>query len=209
MEGEMGSDIHLRLEVMRDGAWTGVPIERPDWRENGDTRPDPEGRNYSVFALLADVRNGSGFAGCKIFDPIEAPLAWRGLPDGVDPEGSPWLGEHSFTWATVAELKALDWDMVFHEYGVLSALEYNEWLASGDTAPQSWSGDVDGPGVRKISAESLRADRAPDDRNLYIRAEWDRRAVAESGFRRWLDTLTEEQLGVPLDRARVLMGFDS
>ena len=45
---------------------------------------DPGGRNYNLFAFLAGVRNGSGFAGSYRHEPIEPLFAGRGLPPDLD-----------------------------------------------------------------------------------------------------------------------------
>lgn len=67
----MGCDIHLTVEAFRDGSWRCVPNDCGDWYDN---------RNYDVFAILADVRNGSGFAGVSTGEGF-APIApRRGIP---------------------------------------------------------------------------------------------------------------------------------
>lgn len=94
----MGCDIHPHVEVRRNGIW-----EHHDWRaplvegtyNDGSPRTNYDAlfvhplyisRNYNLFAILADVRNGYGFAGVKTGDrykPISEP---RGLPDDASPE---------------------------------------------------------------------------------------------------------------------------
>lgn len=44
------------------------------------------GRNYNLFAILADVHNGYGFAGCDTGDPFVPIAPPRGLPDDVTQE---------------------------------------------------------------------------------------------------------------------------
>lgn len=94
----MGCDIH------------GVAQER--WGEQGtwyNDIPVEDGRNYALFAALADVRNYGGIT------PIDQP---RGLPadfevnaqGGVEAmygQANVWMGEHSFTWFTLDEL--IEW----------------------------------------------------------------------------------------------------
>ena len=69
----MGCDIHLYVERKVPGiGW--VSLEDPNEHYNGLTN-----RNYSIFAILANVRNGRGFAGIVTgtgFNPISEP---RGL----------------------------------------------------------------------------------------------------------------------------------
>ncbi|GAI60500.1 unnamed protein product, partial [marine sediment metagenome] len=86
----MGCDIHLFVEKRVGGNW--VPADKwvPDKEsEDKDALMVPygnryyDGRNYHLFAILADVRNNFGFAGIDRgdqFNPISDP---RGLPQDV------------------------------------------------------------------------------------------------------------------------------
>lgn len=93
----MGCDIHFYVEVKKDDKWMfydreakyvkevdedGYRWKNDDWCES----PMYVGRNYNLFSILADVRNGRGFAGCDTGDgfvPIGPP---RGVPNDVSPE---------------------------------------------------------------------------------------------------------------------------
>lgn len=110
----MGCDIHLQVERRVNGVWERVPHPlRPcddeyctDGKYNEKTpNPDRHGedhfhcggtgsymtdfyhdRNYDVFGILADVRNGRGFAGSDTGDgfiPISLP---KGLPPDLSDE---------------------------------------------------------------------------------------------------------------------------
>jgi hypothetical protein len=108
----MGCDIHLYVERRTDSGWEHVPDHSDDWR---DTANWYSTRNYNLFAILADVRNGHGFAGIKTGDgfiPIDYP---RGLPADVstkvDAECVEWgIDGHSHSHLTIAEILAFDWD---------------------------------------------------------------------------------------------------
>lgn len=105
----MGCDIHLYLERKNGNRWERVPDPiRECWRCDGTGKYGPSvreefigkpcglcdgtgkraehwyhNRNYNTFAILADVRNGHGFAGCDTgngFNPIAMP---RGIPGDV------------------------------------------------------------------------------------------------------------------------------
>ena len=68
----MGTDIHSIAQVNRDGRWQTVAIGI-----------DGDQRSYNTFAMLANVRNGYGFAGCRTstgFPVIHEP---RGLPEDL------------------------------------------------------------------------------------------------------------------------------
>lgn len=65
----MGTDIHSIAQVRRNGSWETVAI---------GVCGDP--RSYNTFAMLADVRNGRGFAGIKTSDGFPYIHKPRGLP---------------------------------------------------------------------------------------------------------------------------------
>lgn len=140
----MGTDIHLRVQGKRGEAWEYVTIKPfpayGDDDHSWDTGPDV--CNYAVFALLAGVRNGTGFAGVRTHSPVKPAFAGRGLPDGVTEEegeeeipnaGSDDMGDHSFTHATLSELRAVDWATPFVYSNGTRALEdceFRLWLTS-------------------------------------------------------------------------------
>lgn len=114
----MGCDEHLFIEV-RDPLrerWVVVPPEPTDedwshlpgvdgWIPSFEERNAWDlGRNYGAYAQLADVRADD-----------DDPPPWfqaRGIPDDLSSElcgahaVSECLGEHSFTWGTLAEMRA-------------------------------------------------------------------------------------------------------
>ena len=107
----MGCDIHLHVEQRSaDGTWAPLPHSYST-------------RNYRLFAALAGVRNGTGFAGCDLGDPIEPIAAPRGLPadvsDEVQAESDEWdIDGHTHSWLTAGELLAHDWDMTVVNRGL-------------------------------------------------------------------------------------------
>jgi hypothetical protein len=121
----MGCDIHLIVQARRDGVWEDVVLnldEEVEYDEFNDSFW--ESQSYATFALLADVRNDPADG----ITPISTP---RGLPDDFEcqddrrPSTRPIeagrligdverngkdLGEHSHSWVTLAELKAVPAD---------------------------------------------------------------------------------------------------
>lgn len=89
----MGCDIHIRAEIKSESGWEPISDFAPfDWRQ------------YGMYGFLANVRNYSAVP------PISTP---RGLPDGLpagDYEGDSYLGYHSHSWLSVAELLAFNYD---------------------------------------------------------------------------------------------------
>ena len=147
----MGCDIHIWAEIQQinkktdEKFWMMVgsifknPYYRPEgvpntWNEPLTKHPY-SGRNYDLFAMLADVRNGRGFAGCitgEGFTPIDDP---RGVPedasydykDEVERYG---VDGHSHSWFTLQELLDYDWEgQTSVLYGVVDRKNYDTSLS--------------------------------------------------------------------------------
>lgn len=91
-----------------------------------------DNRNYDVFAILADVRNGRGFAGVKTgegFVPISEP---KGLPSNVSEEvkkeSDYWEGDgHSHSYLTLQDLLTYDWHgQKTKKAGMVTKISYYE-----------------------------------------------------------------------------------
>lgn len=188
----MGADIHLFMEMHnpKTKKWTIVPgpIETC-WFCGGtkkiecDDKPEPcwkcrgkgrcrmswfDGRNYDLFAILADVRNGYGFAGVPTgegFKPIAKP---RGVPkdasSGYKHEVEQWDGDgHSHTYHTLKHLQDYDWDgQRTIKRGVVSLAEYKQWKdkcakAGKMVNPDSWCSAISGPGLTFIKTDQADA----------------------------------------------------
>jgi hypothetical protein len=109
-------------------------------------------RNYTVFAALADVRNGRGFAGVYTHDPITPISLPRGIPDDITPETRSILSdEHSGTWLGLDEVMHHDWGEAMRVGGVVDLDQYRVFVQQG--RPDSWCGDVSGGAVVKVSME--------------------------------------------------------
>lgn len=146
----MGTDIHVHVEVRRNNKWEykmGLELDR----------------NYDLFAMLADVRNGTGFAGIVTgegFNPISKP---KGLPKDVSAEvqerAEYWDGDaHSHSYLTTQELKEYDWNQKTKKRGVITLAEFKR--IEGKGAPQSWFAAVSGPGTIYI--------QSPADKHLIL-----------------------------------------
>lgn len=178
----MGCDIHLFVERKVDGKWISADKWTPyPYREEGDVKQfwvayDDRfyrDRNYDLFGMLANVRNGVWGDG---FNPIAAP---KGLPCDVSPEVkreySDW-GEdgHSHSWLTLAELKAYDWEgqKTIHR-GWVDAEQFQVFEAAGK--PKSYSASVSGMSVRHISNDLMREviQAGISQRSLYTQVEWE------------------------------------
>lgn len=188
----MGCDIHNIWEALNPetGDWEAIYVSNPDewetkrlkWRtedrkEAGMEIPkgvtlEYNGRNYNVFAILANVRNGRGTAGCKTGEGFEPLTKKRGVPDDASPEfremSEAWgVDGHSHTWVTLAELLDTGWQLkTTMLYGIISSKEYIAWReknagVENPEGPGSYCGGVSGPRVHvitDISAEKLIAE---------------------------------------------------
>lgn len=225
----MGCDIHICIQRQAvDGSWQEIPhqADRSAWLKTWKSiegyalAPEHfESRNYDLFGILANVRNGSGFAG------ITTGLGWpsiapeRGWPEGFDPEavapypgyefeGPRFMGDHSHTWVSLEELKAFDWSQGTTLYGVISAEEFEK--LGPDKRPESWSGGIAGPGIETYDIptylEMKRIGR-PMAPRPHVRTSWRNTAAEATGWPEhvlpWLEKLAD---GRPL---RLVIGFDS
>lgn len=94
----MGCDIHIIAETKKNGKWNINKEEvfiNPYYKEDGEYdwqktkfQADPDGgRRYDWFSILADVRNGYGFAGISTGDGFDVIAQPKGLPDDLSAEG--------------------------------------------------------------------------------------------------------------------------
>lgn len=164
----MGCDIHFYVERKVDGKWLSADRWTPNEYANDEGEPPfcveyhdhfYTGRNYSLFGILANVRNGVGFAGCDTgdgFKPIAMP---KDLPSDVSPEvkaeSDRWgCDGHSHSWFTLAELRAYDWKgQVTKHRGWIDAWNFVLWQRNGK--PFMWSGGISGQMVEHVSNQRM------------------------------------------------------
>lgn len=194
----MGSDIHLYVEHRHDGRWRSVHrfVE-----EQYDGEPylrckDPwyTERNYHVFAILADVRNGYGFAGVPTGDgfvPISKP---RGLPHDCDPRirqlSDQWGDDgHSHSWLTLDEIVRYDWTQQTRLYGMINGphwLKWNLWRRSAGLGPEFYVADVSGADIEHVSVSEM------EQRIRDLRSRYPSDGV---GWRKAFEQEVDQQLG--------------
>ena len=160
----MGTDICMFAERRKNGVWERVgdvfkydyyqpknPIS--EWNKPFTNHPY-HARSYDLFAILADVRNGSGFAGCLTgtrFEPISEP---KGYPEDMSFIEDDFYGGHSASWLTLKELRDYDWEQTVQHYGVVSEDVYKEYRKSGNV-PNSWSGGVWGRNIVTVDESTM------------------------------------------------------
>lgn len=154
----MGCDIHFYVERRENGCWVTADTWEKDEVFVGELTVTHEdkfysGRNYNLFAILANVRNGSGFAGVKTGDGFNYIAEPRGIPDDASSlyksETFRWGGNgHSHSWLTVQELMDFNWTQVSVLQGVVDLRNWARWKLFG--RPEEYSGGVFGRSIRTI-----------------------------------------------------------
>lgn len=219
----MGCDIHLKVQSrQKDGTWKLVPAPKDiEWHNEWDRKYKKwfGNRNYDAFAILADVRNGTGFAGVVTGErliPISSEL--RGLPKGTrNANGS--FGDHSFHWLTLQEL--LDyphWDAMRSVRGVVSASEYARTFRGKprlvNVGPATYSNFISGGGITTYEEKDYLAlgDKAPIE-NTYVGIEWPESYSCSAGllYSHFMPSLKKwaDDHSTPYEFVRIVFGFDS
>lgn len=227
----MGADIHMYAEVRKPGGWekVGREFRNPYYRPNEKTTVASDGyvwnaekiehpydgRNYVVFAFLADVRNGTGFAGIPYGNRIEPLAAPRGLPDDVSAEvladSDYWDADgHSHSWFTLRELQGANYDVGRVNIGVVEAKHWEATLEQGEP-PHEWCGSTVGPGIVTVPEDYYRSARAAGtldpEKRYFVQTSWPSKLADDlESFRDSMKQL--EPLGAP-DDVRVVFWFDN
>lgn len=166
----MGCDIHTTWEIRRNGKWKNLDTweaeehdgEAVYWNQNG---PEIiEGRNYSLFGMLANVRNGYGFAGVDTGDSL-VPIAMpKGSPSDAAPETARFMDSyesdgHSHSYLTLQELLAYDFTRTVKCRGCVSAAEFFRWdgyWRNRGESPGSYCGAVGGGNIKMLTEDEMR-----------------------------------------------------
>jgi len=162
-----GCDIYLYAEKKVDGEWQfqGKAVKDEDGWMNVIGPSFYDDRNYNLFAILADVRNGRGFAGVKTgegFVPIDQP---RGTPEDASETYrqlvKSWDSDgHSHSYFTLRELLDYDWTQTTQLQGLVSLVEWRRWnqfYRKEGYGPDNYCSMVSGQGVKHISSEEADA----------------------------------------------------
>lgn len=231
----MGCDIHAGIEVNDGDGWKPVMFPNPyhgKWDGEDEMTPDLHlERNYSAFSILADVRNGRGFAGCDTGDGFVPIAERRGLPDDAHPLtlDKACDGDHSPTWLSAEEILAYDWTRKTKRRGWVAAVAFEEWdrMKKYEPRPPDWCGGVMGAGVQHVSQEEMRRrvkdvkEQFPGDWNkaqeaikaqlahTYCQIEWEEPYTRAAG-QLWLETVPLlMKLRAQHKQVRIVMNFDS
>lgn len=186
----MGTDIHILVEEKVDGKWIPMEGSFEIESEDGSYYIGPYGtdfyfgRDYNSFAILADVRNGFGFAGCDTGDGFEIIDRPRGIP--VDASEvfkevcEMWEGDaHSHSYFYLKELK--EWEekaknLTTKHRGFITLNSFKERLKNNETgAPTgSYCGGVSGKDVVLLDEKTAESFTDKEqDKSYYVQIEWE------------------------------------
>lgn len=157
----MGTDIHFYVEH-RD-SWSRPWRTADTWTDKyGEGKDDVyhdesfyRGRNYDLFSILANVRNGRGFAGSYTgegFVPMNEPRDW---PDDLCPELKNIEGDidHTPSWCTLREIMDYDWTQETAKSGVVNLEQWARWMSLGQ--PVEWASMISGPQIIQPDVEEV------------------------------------------------------
>jgi hypothetical protein len=242
----MGCDIHMWAEIRKRDKWESTEdvfdneyydpkreskVDSDGYEWNAEKTDQPyTGRNYGLFGILADVRNGRGFAGCDLGDKKNIIAEPKGIPEDASVKvkaGAFDYGEdgHSHSWFTLKELQDFDWKQTALLRGIVDPEGYIEFTKKGK--PQSYCGDVSGHKVQKITNEEMddylksdtyklhkKLQKSNNHKELnwqqsfYTKVGWEE-SYKESVGTHWFEVLKNlKKLGKPED-VRIVFFFDN
>lgn len=233
----MGTDIHIICQVKKDNIWINNPIkifknssyrfysdklpkDRPEWAREKYTTDPPNDRHYDWFAVLANVRNGTGFAGIITgdgFNYIDEP---RGFPpmfyidsDYITPEGI-WLGYHSHSYINLEELETFDWNQVTTKRGSIPIDCYKSLRNTGNS-PSAYAGACTGPGIVTVNERTaddiLDGIKSIEAREIYVDYTWP--VIYKDIFDYEITNIIKPMIRLrdeyQFEDVRIVFGFDS
>ncbi|MBC2174791.1 hypothetical protein [Listeria booriae] len=196
----MGCDIHAFVEVKnkKSGKWN-------TYLEADGGLPEYIGRNYDLYAILANVRNGYGFAGIDTGDGFECISKPRGVPFDASEtylsQVEEWGSDgHSHSFLTLAELQSFDWEgKKTNHRGYLRQRDYKHYKETGEL--RYLCDDVSGVNVVKVNNDTMEKVingtlQGGSDTDFYTQIQWEE-SYAES-----CDYFLKKQLPILVDLAR-------
>ena len=225
----MGCDIHGVLQRKEDGKWITYAEGWPN-------------RNYRFFGLLANVRNGYGPAGVETGDAIKPIAEPRGLPKGYkwgdhvnlpenfrwffdgmreyhEKEKRYWLGDHSWSFVTGAELMELDLTKKIKCIGVLTKADFDKWedniLKYREKMNFEYCGGVWGQNIVVMDEsqyiERKKTGTLPEGKEIHVKTWWNERYAEAFGWEvmEWFYEIAKDCLKFGPKNIRFVFGFDN
>jgi hypothetical protein len=206
----MGTDIHTVVQVRKGDQWVTVKKSVAD------------DRNYQIFSILADIRNGYGFAGCPTGDAVTPISEPRGLPDdfGRDNDGrheDHYMGDHSFSWLLLSEMNDYANHNALLSVGKTGVLTLEHYLAIRELGPNAqpleWCGSVVGRDIVTLSVDEIEKGFAKNTPMLpgkvYVQYDWTVNLIKSCGFDEVVREIYEAAGKEDPRNVRFVFGFDS
>jgi hypothetical protein len=227
-ENTMGCDIHMNYEMKSDESWKFLDYtsefiqgtyDDGSPKYNYDLMFDSPlhvNRNYDLFAILANVRNGYGFGGVPTSNGFEVISLPRGLPvdatDEVRAISDEWGDDgHSHSWFLLNEVIDYDYSKTIIKTGIVSVEEYKSYLANGK--PDGWCGGVAGKMVQHVTVKDMEKIVKGDfdikeGINYFTSVAWEetyRSAIGDG----WFKTMEYLNDNYGADNIRLVFWFDN
>lgn len=201
----MGTDIVLCVEKQD---------EQGNWQMVENISSLEIGRNYNLFAILANVRNGFGFAGIETGDgfiPITKP---KGIPEDASTEYLKIAEEYhndgeNFSYHTIQDLLDHDWNQRTQVRGDIDLKTYKKWMENEKSGqPDDWTRLFAGASLSNSQMEELinsGVNHNSTDR-VYTSVKWTktyRECVGEYFF----DTILDKLKKIAKDHSKVRIVF--
>ena len=173
----MGTDIHCIGQIKIDGQWTNCNFDNI-----------PKHRDYQLFAVMADVRNGIGFGGCdtgNAVEPISKPKGFFEDIHKIFKKERDYM--HSFSWLNAKEIfdyRERNQEIKIIKRGVVDPSEYQTFKKYG--YPNSWCGGVSGRTVKMISNSEMeniiKHQNETSNVDYYTKIEWKENLIERLGY---------------------------
>ena len=229
----MGCDIHFFIERRNSNTEPWYPIKTQSLvnvyadRDEWSPMPQPlallnsfgsdidyRDRNYDLFGILANVRNGIGFAGAKTsegFVPISPP---KGIPydatEAYKASVKQWNGDgHSHSFLTVQELLDYDWNQTTKKEGYVTQQGWDHHR-SGMEIHSYWTERITGLTIISNKAMDRKKEELPEliSKEYVTYLKWEVSYKRSAGFFTERTIPALQQLGDP-ENVRTLFFFDN
>lgn len=217
----MGTDINMVAEVRENGKWkTFDKMIFKHWEgfdfEEIDNIPYTN-RNYNVFAILADVRNGCEYKDGTKEEKFNCIAQAKGLPDDICESSINYLPDYGYcnSYLTLKEIFDFDWQQKHIVRATVNEKCYVEEILNG-ISPNSYCRGAGGGNLKTVSSEimdKILSGELERDCNTtyYVLCDFPAKTYAEyaSDFLKSMEILKENiPEDTSLEDVRIIFNFD-